>query len=81
MREVGAYEAKTHLPSLLRAVEAGETVVITRRGVPIARIVPTGAEAEADVREAIHRLKAARRQRPSVPVQEIIEARHEGHQR
>jgi prevent-host-death family protein len=81
MREVGAYEAKTHLPSLLRAVEAGETVVITRRGVPIARIVPAGAEAKADVLDAISRLKAARRQRPSVPARELVEARREGHRR
>jgi prevent-host-death family protein len=81
MREVGAYEAKTHLPKLLRAVEAGESVVITRHGVPIARIVPAGTEADADVSAAIQRLKAARRSRPKVPVGEIIEARHEGHRR
>ncbi|QLH38071.1 MAG: type II toxin-antitoxin system prevent-host-death family antitoxin [Defluviicoccus sp.] len=34
MREVGTYEAKTHLPELLKAVETGETIVITRRGTP-----------------------------------------------
>lgn len=81
MRKVGAYEAKTHLPSLLRAVEAGETVVITRRGVPIARIVPADAEAEADVLEAVRRLKEARSKRPTVPAGELVEARHEGHRR
>ena len=39
MHIVGSYEAKTRLPELLRAVEKGETVTITRRGVPVARIV------------------------------------------
>ena len=39
MSTVGSYEAKTRLPELLRSVERGETVTITRRGVPIARIV------------------------------------------
>ncbi len=81
MREVGAYEAKTHLPSLLRAVEAGETIVVTRHGIPIARIVPADAETEVDLRDTIARLKAARRQRPRVPLQEIIQARREGHRR
>lgn len=40
MRTVGAFEAKTHLSKLLDQVEAGETVVITRRGEPVAELVP-----------------------------------------
>jgi prevent-host-death family protein len=40
MKSVGFYEAKTHLPKLLVQVEKGETITITRRGKPIARIVP-----------------------------------------
>ena len=36
---VGLAEAKVHLSALLDAVEAGEEVVITRRGQPIARVV------------------------------------------
>lgn len=40
MRAVGAYEAKTHLPRLLDEVAAGATIVITKRGVPVARLVP-----------------------------------------
>lgn len=39
MTEVGVYEAKTHLSRLLRRVEDGEEVVISRGGKPIARIV------------------------------------------
>lgn len=45
MRTVGAYEAKTKLGELLDAVEQGETVVITRRGVPLARLQPYGDRA------------------------------------
>lgn len=33
-------EAKTKLTELLRAVEAGERVVITRHGKPVAELVP-----------------------------------------
>ncbi len=38
--EVGAFEAKNRLSELLRAAEAGRTVVITRRGRAVARLVP-----------------------------------------
>ncbi len=40
MTQVGVHEAKTRLSELLRGVEAGEEVVVTRGGEPIARIVP-----------------------------------------
>ena len=40
MTEVGVHEAKTHLSKLLQRVVAGDEVVITRGGVPIARLVP-----------------------------------------
>jgi len=37
---VGSYEAKTHLPALLDSVEHGERIVITRRGIPVAVLIP-----------------------------------------
>jgi prevent-host-death family protein len=40
MIEVGVHEAKTNLSRLLRAVAAGEEVVIRRGGEPIAKLVP-----------------------------------------
>jgi prevent-host-death family protein len=39
VREVGVSEAKTHLSSLLRDVEAGEELFITRRGKRVARLI------------------------------------------
>lgn len=36
---VSVYDAKTHLSRLLDAVAAGEEVVITRNGHPVARLV------------------------------------------
>jgi len=41
--QVGAYEAKTHLPRLLDAVADGAQVVITKHGHPVARLVPVVA--------------------------------------
>lgn len=40
MSEVGAYEAKTNLPRLLKRVAKGERITITKHGVPVAKLVP-----------------------------------------
>jgi prevent-host-death family protein len=40
MAEVGVHEAKTHFSELLRRVAAGEEIVVTRSGKPVARLVP-----------------------------------------
>jgi prevent-host-death family protein len=40
MTNVNVHEAKTHLSRLLAAVEAGDEVIISRSGRPIARLVP-----------------------------------------
>jgi prevent-host-death family protein len=38
--EVNIHEAKTHFSKLLRRVAAGEEVIISKAGQPVARIVP-----------------------------------------
>jgi prevent-host-death family protein len=40
MKNVGAFEAKTHLSELLDLVTLGERFTITRRGKPVAMLVP-----------------------------------------
>jgi prevent-host-death family protein len=40
MAMVNIHEAKTHFSKLLRRVAAGEIIVISRGGVPVARLVP-----------------------------------------
>ena len=40
MIKVGVFEAKTHLSVLLEKVSQGQEVLITKRGEPIARLVP-----------------------------------------
>jgi prevent-host-death family protein len=42
--DVSIAEAKNHLPELIRAVESGEKVVITRHGKPVAQLTPPPAE-------------------------------------
>jgi prevent-host-death family protein len=79
MREVQASDAKTHLPSLLDEVERGETIVITRHGRPIARIVPEAERRQIEIRAAIEDLKTLRRTLPKIPLRDLLAARHEGH--
>jgi prevent-host-death family protein len=40
METIGAFEAKTHLSSLLDRVAKGEKITITRHGVPAAVLAP-----------------------------------------
>jgi prevent-host-death family protein len=62
VRSVGAYEAKTHLAQLLDDVERGETITITRHGIPVALLVPRSLEyPRMSVDEAIAALKEFRK--------------------
>ena len=79
MREIQASEAKTHLPQLLDDIERGETVIITRHGRPIARLIPEDSIGRDRRVEAVERLKALRATMPNVPLDELRAMRHEGH--
>jgi prevent-host-death family protein len=52
MEMVPAFEAKTKLGELLDRVIAGEEIVITRHGRPVARLIAEGVESLADIRRA-----------------------------
>ena len=61
---VGSFEAKTHLAALIDRAAAGEEVIITRRGKPVARLVAMEPPGDAGAREAVARLRAMRRPTP-----------------
>jgi len=61
MRTVGAYEAKTHLPRLLDEVARGETITITKHGVPVAVLAPVPEARRRNVHEVIAALREFRR--------------------
>ena len=58
---VGAFQAKTHLSALLDKVVAGEEVVITKHGKPVARLVGAREIDRARIKEAFEKLKALRK--------------------
>ena len=57
MNEIGAFEAKTHLPRLLEEVRQGASFVITRHGNPVAELIPVRKTDPERVRDAIAGLK------------------------
>ena len=81
MREVQATVAKARLAELLRDVERGESITITRNGKKIAALVPIEDYEKEQRRQAIERFKEARRGwRPvNISLEEILAWRHEGH--
>ena len=79
MHYVGAFEAKTHLSRLLEAVKQGETVTITKRGQPVARLVPIDSQNRERAIAAVRNIRRLRREIGwSGTVDEILSLRDEG---
>lgn len=57
MKEIGVFEAKTHLPKLLEQVVNGEQYTITKHGVPIAMLVPISTSRTRNLDMVIDKLK------------------------
>lgn len=80
MREIPISDAKARLAQLVDEVERGETVVITRHGEPVARLVPESEAQKAEKLKLIQQIREFRRNlRNPVTVEEILAWRHEGH--
>ena len=84
MRKVCCSEIESRLPAVLQEVERQGGVTITRRGVPVARIVPLdgsidrGPEISDDTRRAAARIRAIRESGSRLSIEEILSARDEG---
>ena len=62
--EIGAYEAKTKLPELLRQVRAGKQFTITNRGKAIADLVPCTSAKLKNKAAAVEQFKDFIRKNP-----------------
>jgi prevent-host-death family protein len=78
MREIRASDAKTHLLSLLDDVEQGETLVITRHGKPVARVIPEANTRQRQANDAASRLLARRAMMPAVTAADLKSLVEEG---
>jgi prevent-host-death family protein len=76
-RTIGAYEAKTHLARLLDEVAQGETITITKHGVPVAMLVPPPGTTQPDVIELVEGWERYRREQDirldGLAIRELIE--------
>jgi len=62
MERIGIYDARSRLSELVSRVEAGEEVVLTRRGRAVARLVRSEEETRSKARaEAVARIRALRK--------------------
>ena len=88
MPQLGAYEAKTHLPKLLERVQKGERFVITKHGHPIAELIPIGKHDSEVVKQAVTDLRALKNdlKKRGVRVKDLLDEKeslrelaHKGH--
>jgi prevent-host-death family protein len=78
MKTVQASVAKARLAELLDEVERGETIVITRHGTAIARLVPDEEARRADERRAMDQIGEMRKHAGRATIKEILAWRDEG---
>jgi prevent-host-death family protein len=81
VKEIGAFEAKNTLGTLLDRVQEGEEIVITRHGKPVARLVPNAERIDQkQAQAAIQRMRerAKRLHLPKFSWEEVKALRDEG---
>lgn len=78
MKQVQFSTAKAQLSELIDEVERGETVVITRRGKPIVRLMREEDGRRAQALVAMAKIEELRKQTKSATIEEILAWRNEG---
>ena len=78
MRTIQASQAKTHFLRILDDVERGESILITRNGKHIARLVPEADVDQVRAKQAFANIRAIRARTKPVSLDEILSARDEG---
>ena len=76
-----AIEARKRWGELLKMVENGQTVAITRYGRVVAHVTPAQTIENAGCKEAVERFRRRRAkwQPLDLSIEEILRARHQGH--
>lgn len=75
MSTVGCYEAKTTLPNLIERVRKGETITITKRGVPVAELVPVKKGGDQNLSDVIEELAVFHKGRSlkGITIRQLVE--------
>lgn len=61
MEQIALNEAKTHLSELIAKVNQGSEYIITRRGIPVARLIPAETPSREAAKQAIKEAKELRK--------------------
>ncbi|MCL2833169.1 MAG: type II toxin-antitoxin system prevent-host-death family antitoxin [Treponema sp.] len=76
-QSIGAFEAKTHFSQIIVKAENGQDFIITKRGKPVAKIIPFVKEPEMTWEEALEGFKEIRKKYRGKPgdfnIREAIE--------
>ena len=78
MRKVSTSEAKIHLSALLEDVARGETIIITKRGRPVARLTPPGEPDRETAIAAAGTLRDLRKRVGWATTEDILQMCNEG---
>ena len=60
-QQIVAFEAKTHFSQILEKTEQGEDFIVTRRGKPVAKIIPFRQEPEMTWEDALEKFRELRK--------------------
>ena len=60
-QQIGSFEAKTHFSQIIEKAEKGEDFIVTRRGKPVAKIIPFRKEPEMTWNEALEGFRELRK--------------------
>jgi prevent-host-death family protein len=75
MERIGIYDARSKLSELIERVQAGEEIVLTRHGEPVARLVPEKRRQKRSRAAAVARIRALARKLDirDVDIRKLIE--------
>jgi prevent-host-death family protein len=60
-QHIGTGEAKTHFPQIIEEVESGTDFIITKRGKPVAKLIPFAPEKGMSWPELLERFRELRK--------------------
>lgn len=78
MQTIGMFEAKTHLPEVIRNVRKGEKYILTNRNQEVAVIMSIEDYNKSKVPFSYDKLRSIFKSNPFGSVEEIISMRDEG---
>lgn len=78
MKKIGMFEAKTHLPEIIKLVQSGEDICLTNRQKEVAFLISVNHYYKDKSSSIFSKLKDLKKRAPLGTLEEIISAKDEG---